>query len=157
MAKKLNMVAAVLLGIVAIGFILTIVGMFTGMVSSNGTSVGLFHEMWDTLKKIQDATGQEVTSLTSRTIALIAFIVALVGGAALLANGVLGLLGKNIKALGITAGVITILGGLGVLIGGGSIASDLEITMGIGVYLGTIGGLLMGITGIVAAAKVKKE
>lgn len=160
MAKKLNVTAIVLLSLVGVGFILALVGMFTAMITSNGTSVGLFHEMWDALKKAAEIAaqlgGETPSVLISRTIAIVAFIVTLVCGAALLANCVLGLLGKNIKALGITAGVIAILGGLGVLIGGAAMASDLEVSMGIGVYLGTIGGLLMGIVGIVAAAKNKK-
>lgn len=169
MAKKLNVIAVVLLGVAAVGLILAIVGMCTGIVSGEGESIGLFHEVWEMIESIPqaeiDAAAKAGITIPSRTFTLVAFIITLLGVALVLAHCVLSLIGKNIKVLGLVAGAVALVGGVLVLVAGIVLAGTFDkylgsqgvVGAGIGVWLGFIGGLLAGVAGILSALKVGQK
>ena len=171
MAKKLNVIGLVFMGLVAVGLILAIVGMCTGIVSNSATetSVGLFAKEWAELEKLPqaaiDAAEKLGITIPSRTFTLIAFIVTLVGAVALIVNGILGLLGKDIKILGLVAGAVTVVGAILILVAGLVLAGNFDkyagdkgvISAGIGIWLGFIGGLIAGVAGLLSALKVGQK
>ena len=171
MAKKLNILGIVSAVLVLVGLILSIVGMCVPVLFNGklDISIKLFDESWDALKDVgglASVLGQSA-SVPDRTFTIIAFVVLLVSGAASLANSVLMMLGKNIKLLGILAGVAMLLGGVLVLAAGLWLAIDYSDFMHLtgensllpatGVWLGLVGGLLGGISGIVTTKKAAKK
>ena len=166
MAKKLNVIGLVFTCLAVVGLVLAIVGMCTGVVSIEGETATLFDDSWD-------APGMPSTAFT-----LVAFIVALIGALIVLANGVLGFLGKDIKILGLVGGAVAIVGGILVLVAGLVLAGDVSdivnaignlagsmgvevpkasVNAGIGIWLGTIGGILAGAAGLLGALKVGQK
>lgn len=166
MAKKLNVIGIVFTALAAVGLVLAIVGMCTGVVSVEGESITLFDEGWD-------APGMPGTGF-----AIVAFIVALIGALIVLVHGVLGFVGKDIKILGLVGGAVAILGGILVLVAGLMLASDINdlmnlagsiagsigmdvpeisVNAGVGVWVGTIGGVIAGVAGLLNALKVGQK
>lgn len=164
MAKKqLNAIGIVFAAAVLVGFILVIVGMCTGVVTAMDESTSLFDEGW----------GQP--GMPSNAFAIVAFIVAIIGCVVLLANAVLKMLGKEVKFLGFIGGAVTVVGGILILVAGLVLASDLsdiinvasnigssmdveepkiDVSAGVGVWLGFIGGLVAGAAGILSSLKM---
>lgn len=170
MAKKqLNVIGLVFMCLVTVGLVLAIVGMCTGIVSGEGESMGLFHDVWAQLEKLPqsaiDAAEKLGITIPSRTFTLIAFIVTLIGAVAVLVNCILGLLGKDIKILGLVAGAVTIVGAILVLVAGLVLAGNFDkyagdkglISAGVGIWLGFIGGLVAGVAGLLSALKVGQK
>lgn len=168
-AKQKKMLGFVFCGIVLVGFILAVVGMFIGIVNSSmmgmSESVTLFDEGWAELEKMADAAAEAGLDVTvpSRTFTLIAFIVMLVGGAVALVGQILKtLVKKDIKMLNLAGGAVTLLGAILVLVAGivlvgqfgdYSVGGMIEYSLGAGVILGFIGGLLAGAAAIVSTLK----
>ena len=167
MAKKLNVIGLVFLCLAAVGLILAIVGMCTGILSGGNESIGLFHEVWDYIDQANKALSQMGADATipSRTFTLIAFIVTLIGAVTVLVHGVLSFLGKDIKILGLAAGAVTIIGAILILVAGLMLAGDYDsyaggkgvISAGIGIWLGAIGGIMAGVAGLLNALKIGQK
>lgn len=146
-AKKLC--GYIFAALVAVGLVLAIVGMCTGIVTASAggmsESVTLFDEGWAEL---------DIT-VPSRTFALIAFIVMLVGAVLLVVDAVLRVfMGKDLKIVRIIGVALAFVGAILVLVAGILMASDfndltkLDIySAGVGTILGFIGGLLAAIGG----------
>lgn len=187
MAKKTNTLGIVFAALVLVGLILAVVGMCTPIITmtigKESESVGMSHEMWDTLdqtKKMAEAVKLDIT-IPTKTFTVIAFVVTLIGAGILVVNAVLSLLGKDIKILGLIGAAVTIVGAVLVLVAGlvlaGQFSSYLEDTkklaaaMGgssgmptntsfsaaIGIWLGFIGGLVAGVAGLLSALKVGQK
>ena len=183
MAKKINTLGIVFFALVVVGLVLAVVGMCTPILTMSflgeSESVGLSHEMWDMLsqvKELVDKANMDIT-IPTKTFTVIAFVVTLVGAGILVVNAILGLLGKDIKILGLVGGAIAIIGGILVLVAGlvlaGQFGSYLEdaaklggsagiptgakFSAGIGIWLGTIGGILAGVAGVLGALKVGQK
>ena len=181
MAKKksLNILGIVFAALVLVGLVLVIVGMCTGILSyptfkvgdvevlktGNG-SITLFDDVWDVFAKAQEAADKlnvssDVT-IPSRTFTIIAFIVAIVGAVALLAHAVLKLLGKDIKLFGLVGGAVAVVGAILILVAGLVLAGQFNeyptvgdgYSAGVGVWLGFIGALVAGASGILSALTV---
>lgn len=154
--KQKKMLGYIFAGIIVVGLVLAIVGMFlgavTGEMGGKSASVGLFDEDWDLYKE---------ADLASPTFAIIAFIVTIVGGVVLVVNSVLKMLGKEVKFLGLIGGAVALIGAILILVAGLMLAGDMNETIpvidpysaGIGIWLGFIGGLLAGAAGIVGSLK----
>ncbi len=171
--KQKKMLGFIFAGIILVGVVLAIVGMFIGVINESALgmseSMGLFDEGWDAFEKMEPAASALGITLPSRTFMLIAFIVLIVGGVLLLVKTALALFAKkNIKVLGIVASAVTLVGAVLVLVAGiilvgqfedtgklsgGVSGIAMEFSMGAGVYLGFIGGLLAGAMGIVGSLK----
>ncbi|MDE7107888.1 MAG: hypothetical protein K2O39_06140 [Clostridiales bacterium] len=188
MAKKLNTLGIVFFTLVLVGFVLAVVGMCTPIITmtlgNESEAIGLSHEMWDTLssaKEMMDAFKVDIT-IPTKTFTVIAFVVALVGAAILAVNAILGLLGKDIKILGLVGAGVTIVGGILILVAGlvlasqfGSFLEDAEklaaamgggatgfptgasFSAGIGIWIGFIGALLAGVAGLLGALKIGQK
>lgn len=173
MAKKLNTLGLVFFALVIVGLILAVVGMCTPIITmtagGKSESIGMSHEIWDMLadlKAAADKAGANVT-IPTKTFTVIAFVVTLVGAGILLVNGILDLLGKDIKILGLVGGAVTIVGGILVLVAGlvlagqfneyAKAAAGLKYSAGIGIWLGAIGGILAGVAGLLGALKVGQK
>ncbi|MDE7107661.1 MAG: hypothetical protein K2O39_04990, partial [Clostridiales bacterium] len=142
-------------------------------------SVGMSHEIWDILSKVKELVDKSNLDVTipTKTFTVIAFVVTLVGAGILVVNGILGLLGKDIKILGLVGGAVAIVGGILVLVAGlvlagqfGSYLEDAaklggsaglpkgaEFSAGIGIWLGAIGGILAGVAGLLNALKIGQK
>ncbi len=152
--KQKKMLGYIFAGIIVVGLVLAIVGMFLGAVTAEvmnkSESIGLFDEGWDL-----------VSEVASPTFAIIAFIVTIVGGVVLVVNSVLKILGKEVKFLGLIGGALTLIGAILILVAGLMLAGDMNeatpaidpYSAGIGIWLGFIGGLLAGAAGIVGSLK----
>lgn len=158
-AKKLC--GYIFAALVAVGLVLAIVGMCTGIVTASAggmsESMTLFDEGWAELSKTADAAAAAGLDITvpSRTFALIAFIVMLVGAVLLVVDAVLRVfMGKDLKIVRIIGVALAFVGAILVLVAGILMASDfndftkLDIySAGVGTILGFIGGLLAAIGG----------
>ncbi|MDE7165259.1 MAG: hypothetical protein K2O04_07565 [Clostridiales bacterium] len=161
--KKLNIISIVFMALILVGLVLVIVGMCTGVVSAEGESTTLFDDGWD------------MPGMPSTTFTVVAFIVAIIGAVALIVNSALGLLGKDIKILGLAGGAVAVVGAVLVLVAGLVLAGDLSdiinslsnlgssigvevpkvsVSAGVGIWLGFIGGLVAGASGILSALKI---
>ncbi|MDE5562281.1 MAG: hypothetical protein K2J01_01890 [Clostridiales bacterium] len=173
MAKKLNVVGIVFFALIIVGLILAVVGMCVPIITmtppiGESESVGLSHEIWDTLAKLKEAADKlnQDATIPTKTFTVIAFVVTLVGAGILAVNGILGLLGKDIKILGLVGGAVAIVGGILVLVAGLVLAGQfndygkaagLKYSAGIGIWLGAIGGILAGAAGLLGALKVGQK
>ena len=165
MAKK-NTLGIVFLVLAIVGLILAVVGFGTGVVAAEGESTGLFEEGWD------------MPGMPSRTFAILAFIVTLVGAVVVIVHAILGMIGKDIKILGLCGGAVAVIGGILVLVAGLVLASKfsdlinlasnigsgmgidvpkISVSAGIGIWLGLIGGLMAGVAGILNALKIGQK
>ncbi|MDE6029038.1 MAG: hypothetical protein K2F90_01800 [Clostridiales bacterium] len=172
MAKKTNPIATTFLSLAAAGLVLVIIGMCTGVISStmgNQTEYAtLFDKQWADLEQMKPMAEALGLTLPSRTFPIIAFVVAIVGALAVLVNGILSALGKDIKILGLVGGSVAIVGGVLVIVACFILASQFQdimviatkgvtTTAGIGAWLGAIGGILAGVAGILGALKVGQK
>lgn len=171
MAKKIKTLGIVFMALAAVGLLLAIIGMCTGIVSDESESIGLFHETWKTLESIPqaslDAMAKAGYTVPSRTFTLLAFVVTLIGAVVVLVHGILAMTGKNIKVLGIIGGAVTIVGGVLILVAGlvlagqfnkfGELSGGYKVSAGIGIWLGAIGGVLAGVMGLLNALKVGQK
>ena len=173
MAKKSkksggSILGFVFLGLVLVGLVLVVVGMFTGQVTHTymkltqevKESIPLFHEDWNKVIEL----GVAKVTYPSNTLGIIAFIVALVGLVVLLATGVMQSVlkkeGSIYNILRVAGVALTIIGAVLILVSGitmakacyGDYQEALEkiknfYSVGTGVWLGFIGGLVGGICG----------
>ncbi|MDE6201263.1 MAG: hypothetical protein K2M47_05245 [Clostridiales bacterium] len=174
MAKKLNTLGVVFMALAAVGLILTIIGMCTGVVSATFAgetdSTTLFDEYWSTLEQYGPYAEALGITVPSRTFPIIAFVVALIGALIVLVHGILGMIGKDIKIIGLVGGAVAIVGGILVVVAGFILAGQfndvmvqlagmkgLDATAGIGVWIGAIGAILAGVAGILGALKVGQK
>ncbi|MDE5592527.1 MAG: hypothetical protein K2I75_01185 [Clostridiales bacterium] len=183
MAKKLNTLGIVFFSLVVAGLVLAVIGMCTPILTMSylgqTESVGMSHEMWDALATIKEAINTLNLDVTvpTKTFTVIAFVVTLVGAGILVVNAILGLLGKDIKILGLVGGAVAIVGGILVLVaglvlagqfasyledaaklgGGAGIPTGAEFSAGIGIWIGAIGGILAGVAGLLGALKVGQK
>ncbi len=177
MAKKGNKTLGyVFAGLILVGLVLVIVGMFVGEIVSKAPnikgeieskSVGLFEA---------DTWGQTIVgdlSTPSNAFAIISFIVAIAGLVMLAVDSVLKLFAdKNIKFFGLIGAALAIIGGILILVSGlvtanawwdtiirdGAVKDTLikagyDFAAGAGVWLGFVGGLVGGAAGLVGALK----
>lgn len=178
--KQKKVLGFVFAGIILVGLVLAIVGMFIGVVNSSvlgmSESVTLFDEGWAQFEgeQIEQAASLLGITLPSRTFMVLAFIVLIVGGVLVLVSALLRVFAKkNIKGLAIAGSVVTLVGAVLVLVagivlvgqfedftkigdkmsGGMGGASLVEYSMGAGVFLGLIGGIITGALGIVSSLK----
>lgn len=167
MAKKKspNILAIVYAGLILVGLILEIVGMCTPILSSSAldVSAGLFGDGWEQLERLSSAAIMQGLDMPSRTFTVVAFIVALVGTVTLIAYAALKLVGKDIKILGLIGGAVTVVGAILVLIAGLVLAGDFNkliffpnksVNAGVGIWLGFIGGLVVGAAGLLSAFNI---
>ncbi|MCH5155624.1 MAG: hypothetical protein J1F69_03370 [Clostridiales bacterium] len=169
MSKKISTIGIVFSVLALVGLVLVIVGMCTGVVSAGGESTTLFDEGWEMFESdmVKAAAKAQGLTLPSRTFPIIAFVVAIIGAVAALAYCVLGMVGKEVKILGLVAGGVAILGGILVLVAGLVLAGQFNdctkifgmdsVSAGVGVWLGMIGGLLAGVPAILGALKVGQK
>ncbi len=168
MAKKLNVPVIVFASIILVGFILVFVGMCTPIVSQAQlkVSIGLFDEEWAELEKASEMASALGLTLPDRTFTLIAFVLLILSTIMALVNAILGIFQKGIKGLGIAGGVIAIVSGVLVLSAGMLLAGQFNTYMrlvnttvapGAGIWLGGFAGILIGVMGIIAAAKGAKK
>lgn len=157
--KQKKMLGFVLAGIVLIGAVLAFVGLFLDVVTAADAGTSLFDEGWD------------APGMPSRAFTIVAFIVTIIGALALIVNAVLKLfVKKEIKMLGMIGGIVTVVGAVLILIAGLVLAGDfddiwnaasnlvpgmpkMDISAGVGIWLGFIGGLIAGAAGIVSSLK----
>ncbi|MDE6402025.1 MAG: hypothetical protein K2L54_05360, partial [Clostridiales bacterium] len=130
-AKKLC--GFIFLALVAVGLVLAIVGMCTGIVTASvpgeSESIGLFHEQWATLSKLADEAAAMKLDVTipSRTFALIAFIVMLIGVVLLVVDAILRVfVGKDLKIVRIIGVALAFVGAILVLVAGILMAGDFK-------------------------------
>lgn len=174
MAKKSkktnNIFSFVFAGVIVVGLILAIVGLFVGELGikfestfSNDSSVAkLFDEGW----------GEN--SMPSNTFAIISFIVTIVGLVVLAISSVLKIMDKDIKIVTYAGIALAVVGGILILASGLSIVNEMKAlpeknlgetlggwlnglaslanikvsySCGAGVWLGFIGGLVGGVAG----------
>lgn len=157
-----------LLALIAIGLILVIIGMCTGVLTATGEAFGmttvkhitLFGEEWETFAKVD----------IGNTFLLVSFIVAIVGLLVLVTDAILRLfVKKDIKIIRILGVLVTLVGAILVIAAGETIVGDcndiggaagnkLEVLAGLfgisyqygtdaGVWFGFIGGLLGAVGG----------
>lgn len=153
----------VFLGVFAVMLILVIVGMCIGGLSDtgeNGTGKLNYSLFSDELKKAAELLK------TSTTLAVVGYIVAIIGVCALVAYVVLKLfLNKNIRILGILGAIVALAGGILVMVGGIVLATNFN-TGGLssgknalvwdpnaGIWLGGIAGIVAAIAGFVSSSK----
>lgn len=155
--SKKKTLGIVFLAVVAVGLVLAIIALFTGVVTAEmmgqSESVGLFDEGWET-----------VSEIASPTFATIAVIVTIVGGVVALVGLILKMIGKGIAILNLAGGAVMLIGGILVLVAGLMLAGDMNepfealggatpYSAGMGVWLGFIGGLLGGVAGVMSGLK----
>lgn len=161
--KKKKTAGYVFLGIFAVMLILVIVGMCIGGITDtgeNGTG-NINAKLFSDELKIMTEICQ-----TSPTLAIVGYIVAIVGICALVAYTALKLfLNKSIRLLGILGAVTTLAGGILIMVGGIMMAymlntmggiSDKNLEMfdpNVGIFLGGLSGVVAAIAGFVAASK----
>lgn len=136
-------------GVVAVGLVLAIVGMFTNIVSNSLGGESLFGDTWGQSVTIM---GQTIGS-PSNVFAIIAFIVTLVGLGLALVGAILRVfLNKSMKILDLLGGVLAIVGGILVLVACIILANDdffmNAVNVGAGAILAFIGGILGGVCAI---------
>lgn len=164
MADKKKIAGYVFLGIFAVALVLVIVGMCIGGLADtgeNGTgklNYTLFSDELKTAAKLLN---------TSTTLAVVGYVVAIIGVCVLAAYIVLKLfLNKNIRILGILAAVVALAGGILVMVGGIVLATKFNTMGGLssgknaliwdpnaGIWLGGIAGIVAAIAGFVSASK----
>ena len=150
-AKKLC--GFIFAALVAVGLVLAIVGMFTGLVTFGDKSLELFSELWGK------------PGAPSNTFAIIAFIVTIIGAAVLLIDAILRVfMGKDLKIVRIVGVALAFVGAILILVAGLLIVGDLNDTLdklsgglaekvnatysaAAGVWLGFIGGLVAAVGG----------
>ncbi|MCH5163075.1 MAG: hypothetical protein J1G38_06255 [Clostridiales bacterium] len=155
-------------GVVLVGLVLAIVGMFIGEVTmtagasvggqsiNTSTTVNLFEEGWGEM------------GAPSNVFAVISFIVLVVGLAAALVDAILRLfVKKNIKLLTLCAAIVSLVGAVLVLVSGIVLAGQfpdvnvpgmtVSYSIGIGGILAFIGGLLGGVCALLPAVGPFKE
>lgn len=171
--KSGSLIAYILMGIVVIGLIVAIVGMFVGQVVhkyeeiKNLTStqtvteyIALFSSFWGTQQK-----GSGLLSVSydnpSNAFGIVGFIVTLVGLAVLVGDCVLRVfLKKDLKVLRVIGVALSVVGGILVLVSGLVMANacygdkkadwnkiNVYWEIGPGAILGFVGGLVGGIAG----------
>lgn len=150
-AKKLC--GFIFAALVAVGLVLAIVGMCTGLVTFGDKSLELFSELWGK------------PGAPSNTFAIIAFIVTIIGAAVLLIDAILRVfMGKDLKIVRIVGVALAFVGAILILVAGLLIVGDLNDTLdklsgglaekvnatysaAAGVWLGFIGGLVAAVGG----------
>lgn len=183
MTKKLNVLTIVFAALVAVGLILAIVGMCTGVVSLSGESdsMGLFDKEWEMLDTYGPIVAILNITVPSRAFTVIAFVVAFVGIVIALTNGVLGLFDKDVNILGFVGGAVAIVGGILVLVAGLVLAGqfnsfiedtaklaesmnvairfpeDTSFSAGVGIWLGAVGSIIAGVAGLLGGFKIGRK
>lgn len=161
--KQKKVAGYVFFGIFAVTLVLVIIGMCIGGLSDtgkNGTGKLNYSLFSDELK-----AAAEVFK-ASNTLAVIGYVVAIVGVCALVGYVVLKLfLNKNIRILGILAALVSLAGGILIMVGGIVLAykfntlggmSNTNILMwdpNAGIWLGGIAGIVAAIVGFVSSSK----
>ena len=171
MAKKKagskNLMNYIFFGLVAVGIVLVIVGMFVGQVVFKTYNV--INDSYDaSVLKLFDEWGDKTfgpfkVEGVSNVFAVISFIVTLVGLAILLVDGILHcFLGKNFKIVRVVGALVTIVGAILILVAGLVMANQcygteeikegmqkvkMSFSAGTGVWLGFVGGLVGGVCG----------
>ncbi|MDE5593661.1 MAG: hypothetical protein K2I75_07000 [Clostridiales bacterium] len=182
--KQKKILQWVFIGIMGVGFILIIVGMFLGLVQSEQLKLtyklvgdekwALHSEMVTAASSVPGASNTFSEFDVSSTLIVISFVVAIVGAALFIVYAVLkNVLQKNVKKLGIVAGVLTVAGAALIVVGGFALADNLNklywyvldpehitwnndpsfFSIGTGIYLGLVGGIIAAVAGIVSALK----
>lgn len=145
-------------GVVVLGLLFAIIGMFVGEVTataemmgvSSSTSTNLFAEGWGEM------------GAPSNTFAVISFIVLIVGLVIALVDAILRLfVKKSLKVLTIIGALVTLVGAILVLVSGILLASDfpsasvsgvsISYSIGTGAILAFVGGLLGGVCALLPA------
>lgn len=165
--KKLNTLGLVFAALVIVGLILAVVGVFLPIVSSSKQSIGLSHDIWETLGKTQSALDKIKVDVDapSRTFTIIAFVITLVGAAVVAADAIIkALTGKNIKFLGLIASAVTVIGAVLILVAGLTLKGQFNeylptdvFSAAAGIWLGFIGGLVAGIVGLISSLLGSKK
>lgn len=159
--KQQRTAGFVIFGIMAVALILAIVGLCLPAIADTGTkgtgkiSYGFFADEW----------GLMITDMTkaSPALSIVGFVIAMVGIAAVIAHLVIKLFfKKRIKLLGILAALVTLVGGILIIVGGIIMATRMNtfaggnsqmFDPGIGIWLGGIASILAAIAAFVAESK----
>lgn len=169
--KQKKILQWVFTGIMGVGLVLIIVGMFLGFVHSDTLKITYKltsdneWKMTEAMVKLTD--GEFSASSFSSTFCVISFVVAIVGTAWLIVNSVLkNVLHKSIKRLWIVAGTLAFAGALLIIFAGIALANNLDklynygstvevsfFSPGAGIYLGLVGGILATVAAIVSGLK----
>ena len=173
--KQLNVIGLVFACLALVGLILAIVGMVTPIISweflGKSYSLGLFADGWANFEDNAALAERLNITVPSRAFTIIAFIVTLIGAVVVVADAVLKLLGKDVKFIGLCGGALAIVGGILVLVAGLVLAGqcnsfgevmgmgkDIDIYgAAVGIWLGFIGGLVAGASGILSALKIGQK
>lgn len=173
--KQKKILQWVFTGIMDVGLILIIVGMFLGLASSD--TLKMTYQLtsdkeWKlTEMMIKMTDGEFSASSFSSTFSVISFVIAIVGTALLILNSVLkNALHKKVKLLGGFSLVVTIAGSACIIAAGLALANNLNklfnygstttisyFSAGTGIYLGLVGGILAAVAGIVSGLKAFKD
>lgn len=187
--KQKKILQWVFTGIMGVGLILIIVGMFLGLVHSdqlNLTYKLVGDKKWDLhadmIADINNNVNPDYkvwfdSSYTySSTFTVISFVIAIVGTVMIILNSVLKIaLHKNIKALGILAVILTLIGAIMIIVSGLALANNLGklywcyfdreckgiepnyFSAAAGIYVGLVGGILATVAGIASQLKAFKN
>lgn len=162
--KTKKLCGYIFFGVVILGLVLAIVGMFVGQITVTAEAVGisasestaLFDDVWSS------------PGAPSNMFAIISFIVLVVGLAVALVDAILRLfVKKNIKVLTIVAAALVLVGAVLVLVSGLLLAGEFKggkigsvtysYSIGTGVILAFIGGILGGVCALLPAVGPFKD
>ncbi|MDE6200258.1 MAG: hypothetical protein K2M47_00040 [Clostridiales bacterium] len=188
--KQKKILQWVLTGIMGVGLVLIIVGMFLGLAHSEqlkltyklvGDEKWKLHELMtnEIIKQAPDTKNMFDSEYSySSTFTVISFAIAIVGTVMLILNSVLkNVLHKNIKVLGVSAVLLTVIGAVMIMVAGYGLASNLGklywyyadpekkvlttdpqyFSAGAGIYLGLVGGILPAVAAVVSGIKAFKD
>ena len=162
--KTKKLCGFIFFGVVILGLVLAIVGMFTGEITMTAEAMGISAS--ESVKLFAEGWGE--MGAPSNIFAVISFIVLVVGLVIALVDAILRLfVKKNIKILTIIAAVVALVGAVLVLVSGIVLAGQfpdidagmtkISYSIGTGAILAFVGGILGGVCALLPAVGPFKD